>query len=307
MKPFRSLQRILILGETHFVGRTLMIQLLKQNLEVEIWVTELRVIEDVPNALRHRVHLLKASTQKDLVRAWQIYSWDTVLHIVSTYKENAIGYKTALRNQRGRIGGAILEIVQSTHLEPLYIEIETDWVFDEAIEEIEEEAKEANVLYLEQYVNRITIETTNILSSRMQSNHWIFSFIKSLENKTNFGVPCKAMVLRDWVALEDYIEAIHTILIKGSVGACYTVVGFNEWTNYDLMLLIGATYDRRESRENGTFKYQLCNELISCRQSYKETKIGLSYLELNSKYVPQAMYDIIDDVIEAPLSLVTKE
>ena len=306
MKLSRSLQRILILGETHFVGRALMIQLLKQNLEVQIWVTEANVIEELPNALRHRVHLLKASTQKDLVGAWQIYSWDTVLHIVSIYEENGIGYKTTLQNQKGLIGGAILEIVQSTFLEPLYVEIETDWVFDEAIEEIEEEAEEADLVYLDSYANQITIETTNILSPGMQPNHWIFSFIKSLENKTNFGVPCSARVLRDWIALEDYAEAIHTILIKGKSIEQYTVVGFNEWTNYDLMLLIGAMYDRRESRENGTFKYQLCNELISCRQSYKETKIGLSYLELNSKYVPQAMYDIIDDVIEAPLSLVTK-
>ena len=307
MKPIRLLQRILMLGETPFVGSALVAQLLSKNQELEIWVTESNVFDNVPEDLKHRVHVLNASTKKDLVEEWRMYSWDTVLHIVSTYEENAIAYKAALRNQRSLVGGSILEIVQSTYLEPLYVEIETDWVFEEIIGGLEEGVDEVDLLYLENYTNRIEVETTNILSKDMQPSHWIFSFIKSLENKTNFGVPCDAKVLRDWIALEDYIEAICVVLSKGNVvGDQYTVVGFNEWTNYDLMLLIGATYDRRESRENGTFKYQLCNDTISCRSSYKETKIGVSYLMLNDTFKPKSMYDIVEQLVLMNSVLVTK-
>lgn len=306
MKPTRSLQRILIIGETHFVGKTLVVQLLNQYSDIEILVTDESVLNEIEDDLKHRINLLKISDKKDLTKAFWGDSWDTVLHLVSKYRENSIEYKSALQNQRSLIGGAILDIVQSTRLEPLYVEIETDWVFEEVIEELKEGVEEVNVLYLENYTNRIEVDTTNILSKEMQPSHWIFSFIKSLENKTSFGVPCDAMVLRDWIALEDYLEAICVVLSKGDVGNQYTVVGFNEWTNYDLMLLIGATYDKLEIRENGVFKFQLCNEEIVCRKSYKRTKIGLSFLSLHETYNPKSVYDVVDELIGGPLSLVTK-
>lgn len=306
MKPIRSFQRILIIGETHFVGKTLMIQLLNQYSDLEIWVTDEGVLNEVEDDLKTRVHLLKISNKKDLIDAWRIYSWDMVLHLVSKYKENSIEYKSALHDQRSLLGGAILEIVQSTPLEPLYVEIETDWVFEDEVGGITEDTEEVNVLFLENYINRIEIETTNILSKDMQPNHWIFSFIKSLQNKTSFGVPCDAMVLRDWIALEDYLEAICVVLTKGDVSNQYTVVGFNEWTNYDLMLLMGTTYDKLEIRENGAFKFKLCNEKIICRKSYKQTKIGLSFLSLDENFRPKSVYDVVEELIGVPLSLVTK-
>lgn len=306
MKPTRLLQRILVLGETSFVGSALVTQLLNENQELEIWVTESNVFDNVQDSLKHRIHLLKISTKKNLIDIWKTYSWEAILHLVSNYKENNLEYKAELYNRRSLVGGSILEIVQSTHLKPLYVEIANDWVFDGVIWRVEEEAEETNILYLENYVNRIGVETTNILSISMQSNHWIFSFIKSLENRTSFGVPCNAMELRDWIALEDYIEAIDVILKKGRIGQNYNIVGFNEWTNYDLMLLIGATYDKLETRDNGSFKFQMSNEKIRCRQSYEEIKIGLSYLELNAKYTPCIIYDIIDDLIEISVPLITK-
>ncbi|SFI79251.1 NAD-dependent epimerase/dehydratase family protein [Myroides guanonis] len=306
MKPIRSFQHILIIGETHFVGKTLVIQLLNQYSDIEIWVTESSVLNEVEDDLKTRIHLLKISNKKDFIDAWRVYSWDTVLHLVSKYKDNSIEYKSALHDQKSLLGGAMLEIVQSTRLEPLYVEIETDWVFEDEVSGITEDAEEVNVLFLENYTNRIGIETTNILSKDMQPSHWIFSFIKSLENKTSFGVPCDAMVLRDWIALEDYLEAICVVLAKGDVGNQYTIVGFNEWTNYDLMLLIGATYDRLEVRENGAFKFKLCNEKIGCRKSYEETKIGLSFLSLDKTFKSKSVYDIVGELIGVPLSLVTK-
>lgn len=281
-------------------------KLFDENPQLECWVFDNAVFDCIPAKFHGRLNLLNTLNKEMLIKAWKTYSWDAVLHLVSKYKENAVGYKKEIQNQRSLIGGVISEIFSSLGQKPFYVEIETDWVFDKELGGIDEVAEEINVLYLENYAHRICIETTNLLSKYMQANHWIFSFIRSLEDKSNFGVPCNAMVLRDWIALGDYIEAINTILKNGNVGEKYTVVGLNEWTNYDLMLLIGATYDRLEIRENGAFKFKLCNEKIVCRSSYKETKMGLNFMCLDETFKPKSVYDIVDELIGVPFSLVTK-
>ena len=298
MKPTRSLQRILVIGETHFVGKRLIIQFLKEHQDVEIWVEESAMFNDISKQINRKIHFLEVSNEKNLLEAWQIYSWDIILHLVSNYGENDAEYKIQLANQKSFIGGAVSKLVETTNLKPLYVEIESDWVFSKSVSrELEAEVVENNILYLENYAHRICIETTNILSKDMQPNHWVLSFIASLKSKKKFGVPYGGAILRDWIALEDYVEAIINILKKGSVGEDYTVIGFNEWTNYDLMLLIGATYDRLEIRENGAFKTQLCNEKIVCRSSYKETKMGVSYIALDDLYSPRSIYDVIEQLV----------
>lgn len=281
-------------------------RLFDENPQLECWVFDNAVFDRIPAKFHGRLNLLDTLNKEMLIKAWKTYSWDAVLHLVSKYEENVVGYKKEIQNQRSLIGGVISKIFSSIGQKPFYVEIETDWMFDDEIDELIEDAKEVNVLFLENYANRIGVETTNILSKKMQPSHWIFSFMKSLENKTRFGVPCNAKVLRDWIALEDYIEAICVILSKGDVGNQYAVVGFNEWTNYDLMLLIGATYDRLEIRENGVFKFKLCNEEIVCRKSYRQTKIGLNFMSLHETFKPKSVYDIVDELIGVPFSLVTK-
>lgn len=306
MKPTRSLQRILIVGETHFVGKTLMEKLFDENPQLECWVLDDTIYNHLSLQFHSRLHLLDCLNKESLLEACNLFNWNAILHIVSNYTENSLNYKSEREYQKSTLGWVLREIANKSSLQPLYIEIETDWVFSNLEEMIQKSVNKEDISYLEAYPHRISIDTTNILSSDMQSNHWIFNFIRTLKSRDSFGVPCDGMTLRDWISKEDYIDAICVVLANGELGNRYTVVGLNEWTNYDLMLLIGATYDRLEIRENGAFKFKLCNEKIVCRSSYKETKIGLNFMCLDKTFKPKSVYDIVDELIGVPLSLVTK-
>ncbi len=297
MKPTRLLQRILVLGETHFVGRALMEKLLEENLQLECWVFDSTIFNHLPTKFHTRLHLLDVLNRDFLLDGWKLYRWDTILHIVSNYADNCLYYKSELQYQKSLLGDVLNGVAEEINFEPLYVEIDSDWVFAESEEMINKSVDEKTISYLETYSPRISIDTTNILSVDMQASHWIFNFISTLKSRDKFGVPCDGMALRDWIAVEDYIDAICVVLMKGELGNQYTVVGFNEWTNYDLMLLIGATYDRLEIRENGAFKTQLCNEKIVCRSSYKETKMGVSYIALDDSYSPRSIYDVIEQLV----------
>lgn len=300
MKPSRSLQRILVIGETHFVGKALVMDLLKNNPQLEVWVNaSISTIDDT------RLHVLSNVDQQNLLNAWQVHRWEAVLHLVSKYTENSVAYKVQLRSQKSVLGSILQQLTVKTDLKPLYVEIETDWVYNggEAIEEVLDETA---IAYLENYPQKINIETTNILAGDMQPNHWIFHLIQALESDACYGVPKEAQVLRDWIAKEDYVEAIQNILKKGVLGKQYNVVGFNEWTNYDLMLLIGATFDRVRKRENGVFKVNMRNEKVPCRRSYKQTKIGVCYLEIQKNHQPQCMYELVEQFVSRCTPLVTQ-
>lgn len=274
--------------------------LLKNNPQLEIWGdASISSIDDA------RLRVLNNVNQQNLLNAWQEYRWEAVLHLVSKYTENSVAYKAQLRSQKSVLGSVLQQLTVETDLKPLYVEIETDWVYNGG-ETIEEVLDETAIAYLENYPQKISIETTNILAVDMQPNHWIFHLIQALESDACYGVPKEARVLRDWIAKEDYVEAIQTVLKEGIIGKQYNIVGFNEWTNYDLMLLIGAAFDKLKSKENGAFKVNIRNEKIPCRNGYKETKIGVCYLEIKENHKPKCMYDIVEQLVLMHSSLLTQ-
>ncbi len=62
----------------------------------------------------------------------------------------------------------------------------------------------------------------------------------------------KGKNVRDWLYVNDHINAIDLIFHKGKIGETYNVGGFNEWKNIDLIKLIIKTVDRLLGRVEGT-------------------------------------------------------
>jgi len=56
---------------------------------------------------------------------------------------------------------------------------------------------------------------------------------------------------RDWLYVEDHVEAIDLILHKGKFGETYNIGGLNEWTNIDVIHLLCEIVDRKLRREVG--------------------------------------------------------
>jgi len=57
---------------------------------------------------------------------------------------------------------------------------------------------------------------------------------------------------RDWLYVEDHVDAIDLILHKGKTGETYNIGGINEWKNIDVIHLLCKIVDRKLEREKGT-------------------------------------------------------
>ena len=58
--------------------------------------------------------------------------------------------------------------------------------------------------------------------------------------------------IRDWLYVEDHVEAIDLILHKGKPGETFTLGGNNEMENIDLIHLLIERVDERLNRPKGT-------------------------------------------------------
>jgi len=56
---------------------------------------------------------------------------------------------------------------------------------------------------------------------------------------------------RDWLYVEDHVDAIDLILHKGKAGETYNIGGINEWKNIDVIHLLCKIVDRKLEREKG--------------------------------------------------------
>lgn len=57
--------------------------------------------------------------------------------------------------------------------------------------------------------------------------------------------------VRDWLYVEDHVNAIDLIFHKGKIGETYNIGGFNEWKNIDIVKLIIKITDKLLKREEG--------------------------------------------------------
>ena len=91
--------------------------------------------------------------------------------------------------------------------------------------------------------------------------------INSLINKSKIPVYGNGLNVRDWLYVEDHIEAIDLIFHKGTVGDTYCIGGKNEIKNIDLIKLIIKEFDLIKQNNNSSI------DLIS----YVDDRLGHDY------------------------------
>jgi dTDP-glucose 4,6-dehydratase len=57
--------------------------------------------------------------------------------------------------------------------------------------------------------------------------------------------------VRDWLFVEDHVEALVTVLTRGRPGETYNIGGRNEWRNFELVIRLCAIMDEEEPRKGG--------------------------------------------------------
>ena len=91
--------------------------------------------------------------------------------------------------------------------------------------------------------------------------------INSLINKSKIPVYGNGLNIRDWLYVEDHVEAIDMIFHNGNVGATYCIGGNNEIKNIDLIKLIINEFDYLKQNKNSSI------DLIS----YVDDRLGHDY------------------------------
>lgn len=76
-------------------------------------------------------------------------------------------------------------------------------------------------------------------------------FINNIIKKEPLPVYGRGENVRDWLYVEDHVEAIELIFHKGRLGETYNIGGFNEWKNIDVVKLLVKITDRLLGRAEG--------------------------------------------------------
>jgi len=76
--------------------------------------------------------------------------------------------------------------------------------------------------------------------------------INSLINKSKIPVYGNGLNVRDWLYVEDHVEAIDLIFHRGCAGETYCIGGNNEIRNLDLIKLIIKQFDYKKQNKNSS-------------------------------------------------------
>jgi len=77
-------------------------------------------------------------------------------------------------------------------------------------------------------------------------------FINNIKQHKNLPVYGNGKNVRDWLYVEDHVNAIDVIFHKGKIGETYNIGGNNEWTNIDLVKLLCKVVDKKLGRKAGS-------------------------------------------------------
>ena len=75
--------------------------------------------------------------------------------------------------------------------------------------------------------------------------------INNIVNELPLPVYGEGTNVRDWLWVEDHVQAIDLIFHKGEVGCNYNIGGWNEWRNIDLVHEMCTILDQELNRETG--------------------------------------------------------
>jgi dTDP-glucose 4,6-dehydratase len=98
-----------------------------------------------------------------------------------------------------------------------------------------------------------------ILMSNCSNNYGAYQFpekliplaINNIKNKRPIPIYGDGKYTRDWLWVNDHVQAIDTIFHKGTIGETYNIGGHNEWKNIDLINLLCSIMDKKLGRRAG--------------------------------------------------------
>ncbi len=116
------------------------------------------------------------------------------------------------------------------------------------------------------------------------------TIINALLNKT-INVYGDGQQIRDWIHVNDHIEALQEILFNGKIGETYNIGGINEIKNIDLVNKVCEILDHlRPLSNSNTYKDQI--EFVTDRPGHDlRYAIDISKIKNDLKWYPKTKFD----------------
>ena len=275
------MKNILITGGAGFIGSHLVKYFVKKyknyniiNLDKLTYASNISFLEEIKN---FENYFFVEADICDLIKIEEIfnkYKISNVIHLAAeSHVDNSI--ENALEFAKTNILGTInlLELCRKNWIKKennLFYHISTDEVFG-TLDEFgffSENSKydphspySASKASADHFVrafydtHKLPIVVSNCSNNYGPNQHkekLIPTVINSLINKSKIPIYGNGLNVRDWLYVEDHVEALDLIFHKGIIGETYCIGGENEIKNIDLIKMIIKEYDIKQQNKNSS-------------------------------------------------------
>ena len=258
------MRNILITGGAGFIGSHLVKFFVKKyknyniiNVDKLTYASNINFLNDINNFKNYTFVQADICDINKMKIIFEKYNISNVIHLAAeSHVDNSI--ENALEFAKTNILGTInlLELSRknwTNNKNNLFYHISTDEVFgslDESGNFSENSKYDPHSPYSATdhfiFTHKLPVIISNCSNNYGPNQHkekLIPTVINSLINKSKIPVYGNGLNIRDWLYVEDHIEAIDLIFHKGSIGETYCIGGMSEIKNIDLIRMIIKEYD----------------------------------------------------------------
>ena len=266
------MKNILITGGAGFIGSHLVKHFVKKyknykiiNVDKLSYASNINFLKEIANFKNYTFFQADICDLKKIETIFEKYNISDVIHLAAeSHVDNSI--ENSLEFAKTNILGTInlLELSRkywSNSKNNLFYHISTDEVFGSLNEDgvFSENSKydphspySASKASADHFVrafhdtHKLPVIVSNCSNNYGPNQHnekLIPTVINSLINKTKIPIYGDGLNVRDWLYIDDHVNAIDLIFHKGIVGETYCIGGMNEIKNIDLIKKIINKYD----------------------------------------------------------------